>query len=192
MIAVVAAHPVWLAVERTADVAATDTMNEPPVWQVKAIGRLTSRLVIAPDAKLIVVLLETGVIATWRPAPWCQMPFGASWMMMLSGDTPASLWQSTFSSAKAPGPTGNWEPALALTAPALPAPGPQLFVAPAGETKIGITPAVAIATAARTEPNLGRRMPGAPYLDWPATPPAMFGMPRNDTPNRFYSARRRL
>src|SRR5207244_6380208 len=56
----------------------------------------------------------------------------------------------------------NSEPALALTAPALPAPGPQLFVAPAGETKIGITPAVAIATAARTEPNLGRLMPNPP------------------------------
>src|SRR5438067_13844016 len=131
-------------------------------------------------------------MATVRAAPWCQIASGASWMMMLSAVAPASVWQSTFSSARAPGPTGNWEPALALTAPALPAPGPQLFVAPAGETKIGITPAVAIATAARTEPNLGRRMPGAPYLDWPATPPAMFGMPRNDTPKRFYLAGRRL
>src|SRR5437016_12253203 len=105
-------------------------------------------------------------MATVRAAPWCQIALGASWMMMLSAMVPASSWQLIFSDANAPGPTGNSEPPAAFTAPALPAPGPQLFVAPAGETKIGIKPAVAIATAARTEPNLGRRMP-TPCFDWP-------------------------
>ena len=51
---------------------------------------------------------------------------------MLSGATPASLWQSILRLANAPGPTGNSEPVLVLSAPALPVPGPQLL-APAGE-----------------------------------------------------------